>query len=305
MTFAAFESADGSPVELLTFKNGAQIFRYTNSVRGILIGANTFNPLAYKRTKYAQSKDSDDNNITLTCPGDIEVAALFNGVLTSNVTTVTIERFHRDDTDEQVQVAWRGRIVAINHKNAFVDLLLQPLTSGAESTPRDVYSALCNSFLYDTPGCRLFRDDWKFIGTVTSVLPSGTDFTVNGLRIQAGILDAAQGGPTGPLTSGELDLYWQGGYIQLPSNGEVRDIVEGNIGADPDAIRTDQPFRDIQVGYGCVVYAGCDLLRATCQKKFNNVLNFQGYPDIPEIDPANTELPPGARTSGSKFAGPQ
>ncbi len=302
MTFEAYETADGSPVELLTFKNGTQEFRYTNAVGPITIGAKVYAPLAYKRTKFAQSKDSDDNNVTVTAPGDVEVAGLFDGVLTSNVTTATLERFHRDDPAEQVQVAWRGRIVAINHKNSLVDLLMQPITHGGESTPRDVYSALCNAFLFDTPGCRLLSADWKFGGTVTSLSVDALIITMNGLRAQAAILDAAQGGPTGPLTSGELDLYWQGGFIQM-ANGEIRDIVEGNIAADPDAFRIDQPFRSIAVTDGANVFAGCSLTRAICHKKFDNVINFQGFPDIPEIDPANTEMPPGSRTSGSKFAG--
>lgn len=304
MTFEAYETADGSPTELLTFKNGSLEFRYTNAVLPVTIGSKTYEPLAYRRTKFAQSKDSDDNNITVTAPGDMEVAGLFDGVMTSNVTTVTLERFHRDDPGEQLQQAWRGRIVAINHKNRLVDLLMQPITHGGESTPRDVYSALCNAFLFDTPGCRLLRDDWKFGGTITSLSVDTLDITMNGLRAQAAILDAAQGGPTGPLTSGELDLYWQGGFIIL-ANGEVRDIVEGNIAADPDTIRIDQPFRDIVVAGGANVFAGCQLTRAVCHKKFNNVINFQGFPDIPEIDPANTELPAGSRTSGSSFAGPQ
>lgn len=302
MTFQAFETTDGSPTELLTFRNGLQSFFYSNTVAPVVVGADTYNPLSYTRSKFAQSKDSDDNNITLNVPSEFEIAQLYSGVLTSNITLVTIQRFHRDDGDVQVQVAWRGRVVALNRRGRRTDVLLQPLTSGAESTPRDVFSAVCNAMLFDTPGCTLLRDDWRHVGTIDALSVDTLDITVNGLRTQAGILDAAQGGPTGPLTSGELDLFWQGGYIELP-NGEVRDIVQGNLGADPDAFRIDQPFRDIALTNACTVYAGCDLLRATCHKKFNNVINFQGFPDIPEIDPANTELPPGSRKSGSAFAG--
>ena len=64
-------------------------------------------------------------------------------------------------------------------------------------------------------------------------------------------------------------------------------------------------FRDFVAGQGASVFAGCRLTLDICQRKFDNAINFQGYPYIPEIDPANTELPPGTRTSGSKFSGPQ
>lgn len=300
MTFAAFETTDGSPIELITFKNGALQFLYSNTIDIIQIGARTFLPLAYERTKFAQSKDSDDSNVTFTVPRGTEVTELYNGVLTSNITTVTIERFHNDDPDQQLQIAFQGRVVALPRKKDFVDILCQPLTAGAEATPRDVFSAICNAFLFDTPGCTLIRDDWKFDGVVDGINVEGTEITINGLRSQAAALDAAQGGPTGPLTSGELDIYWQGGYIELV-NGELRDIVEGNIGGDPDVVRIDQPFRSVAVGNACTVFAGCNLTRQTCHKKFNNVINFQGYPDIPEIDPANTELPAGSRKSGGGF----
>lgn len=303
MTFAAYESADGSPVEVLTFKNGALTYLYTNAVSPVTLGAKVYNPLAYTRSKFAQSKDSDDNNIRMTVAKDMEIVQLFNGILTSHITTVTIERYHADDSDGQVQVAWRGRVVAITHKSLQVELLLQPITHGAESTPRDVFSSLCNSFLFDTPGCKLIRTDWKFDATVSALNVDNDIITFNGLRTQAAALDAALAAPAGPLTSGELDLYWQGGYIETV-DGELRDIVEGNIGGDPDVVRVDIPFRTIAVTDAATVYAGCNLLRGTCNKKFNNVLNFQGYPDIPEIDPANSELPPGARKSVNKFAGP-
>lgn len=302
MTFAAFETTDGSPIELLTFQNGAQSFLYSNTIQNFTLGARTFVPLAYRRSKFAQSKDSDDNNITLTAPGDFEVAELFNGILTSNITTCKIERIHSDDPDEGLQVLWQGRVVALTRKGDQISVLLQPLSSGAESTPRRVFSSLCNAFLFESPGCLLIRNDWRFDGTISGISADGLEITVNGLRVQAAALDAVQGGPTGPLTSGELDIYWQGGYIEM-ANGEIRDVVEGNFGGDPDVFRTDIPFRSVATSDACTVYAGCSLTRGICDKKFANVLNFQGFPDIPEIDPANTELPPGSSQRPNTFAG--
>ena len=303
MAFVDYETTDGSPVELLTFSNGLQTFFRSNTVAPIQILGRLFLPLAYKRTQYSQSKDSDDNNITMRVPREFEVVGLYGGVLTSNVTLVTIERFHLDDPAQQLQVAWKGQIVSVDRQEDEAKLLLQPITSGAEATPADTFSGLCNSFLFDG-GCRLARDDWRFIATLTSVSADGLELVFNGLRTQAASLDAGQGGPTGPLTSGELDVYWQGGYVQTGA-GELRGIVEGDVNSDPDRVRIDLPFRDFAVGQGANVYAGCDLTIATCHKKFDNAINHQGFPYIPEIDPANTELPIGTRTSESKFAGPQ
>lgn len=303
MTFAAFETADGSPVELVSFKNGQNETLVSNTIAPVSIGARTFAPLAYTRTSFSQSKDSDDNNITMTVPQGFPVVNFYGGVLTSNITTVTIERFHQDDPDEQLQVAWKGQIVSIDRVGNDARLLLQPLTRGAEVTPPNTFSALCNAFLFESPGCNLLRNDWRHIATLASVSADGLELVFNGLGVQAATLDTAQGGP-GTLTQAELDRYWQGGYIQTGA-GELRSIIEGDVNSDPDRVRIDLPFRDFNVGDGASVYAGCNLTLDICNRKFNNAINFQGYPYIPEIDPANTELPPGDRQSSSKFAGPQ
>lgn len=303
MTFDAFETTDGSPVELLTFSNGFENFYYSNTIQPVPIGAITYEPLAYERSAWSQSKDQDDNNVRMTAPNDWPVAILYQGRLTSNVTTATIQRFHADDPAEEVQIAWKGRIVSLQYSGDNVELLLEPITKGTETTPKDTFSAQCNAFLFESPGCNLTADDWKFVATANAISPDGLEITFTGLRLEAVTIDAAQGGP-GSLTSAELDTYFQGGYIKTGA-GEVRDIIEGDVGGDPDTVRIPIPFRNFTAGDGASVFAGCRLTLDICNRKFNNAINFQGYPYIPEIDPANTELPKGSRTSPTPFSGPQ
>jgi uncharacterized phage protein (TIGR02218 family) len=305
MSFDAFETADGSPAELVTFRNGSDAFYYANTVRSVVIGSNTYAPLTYERGPFTQSRDTDDSNINMKVPRDAAFVNLYGGVLTSNRTTVTFERFHRDDgATPELQVVWKGEIASLEHVDNDVNVLLTPLTRGNNLTPPDTFSAVCNAFLFASPGCNLDRTNFRHIGSVAAITADGLGITVNGLRTQAGVVDGLQGGPTGPLSSGELDVYWQGGYIQNAA-GETRDIVEGNYQADTDRVRIIMPFRSIAVLETVSVFAGCDLALATCHKKFNNAINFQGFAYIPEVDPANTELPPGSRTSPSKFAGVQ
>ncbi len=304
MTFDAFEKGDGSPVELLTFANGLEIFRYTNQIEPVTVGSFVFEPLAYTRSAWSQSKDQDDNNVRMTAPKDLAVAQLYQGILSSNVTTVSIQRFHADDLPTpQIQVSWKGQIVSLQYSGDNVEFLMEPLTKGTEVTPPDTFSSQCNAFLFQSPGCNLTSDDWKFVATATSITPDGLELTFNGLRVQAEALDLAQGGP-GVLTADELDTYWQGGHIRT-GDGEIRDIIEGNVGGDPDAVRVQLKFKTFAAGQGASVFAGCRLTIDICERKFNNAINFQGYPYVPEIDPANTELPPGSRTSQTKFSGPQ
>ena len=169
MTFDAFERTDGSPVELLTFANGLQIFRFTNQIEPVTVGSFVFEPLAYTRSAWSQSKDQDDNNVRMTAPKDFAVAQLYQGVLTSSVTTVTIERFHADDLPTpQIQIAWKGQIVSLQYSGDNVEFLMEPITKGAEVTPPDTFSAQCNAFLFESPGCLLTADDFKFVATAAS-----------------------------------------------------------------------------------------------------------------------------------------
>jgi len=301
MSFDAFETSDGQPVEFITFTNGAIVSRITNANNPVVIGANTFEPLAYERDGFSQSSDTDDSNIQMRTPGAFAVLDLYKGVLTSNLTTVTIERFHLNDPAEQVQIFWKGRVVSIEREDGEADILLQPTSAGKEETPRSTYQSLCNVFLFESPGCLLSRDDWRFIAVADAIDSTGFLITVNGLRARAVVLDTAQGGPTGPLSAAELDIYWQAGFI-ITAAGEIRDIVEGDVASDPDQVRVNLPFRDLSVTDALEVFAGCDHSIATCHKKFDNAINHQGFPYVPEVDPANTELPPGTRTSSGGFA---
>lgn len=301
MAFDTYETGDGSPTEIITFQNGAFIRRICNQSFPVTIAGQEYLPETYTLSPFAQSKDSDDSNRTFRCFPEFSVVNLFNGPLKSQSTTVEVKRFHRDDGALEVQSIWKGRVVAVTHVDKDVEMLLQPVTQGQEITPPDTFSSLCNRFIFESPGCLLLRSDWRFQGTVTSITNGGLNLVVSGLRTQAAALDTAQGGPTGPLSAAELDTYWQNGHIETAE--EIRTIKEGNVSGDPDAIRLDVPLREVQVGDPVDVFAGCDLKRQTCHKKFNNVINFQGYPDIPEIDPANTELPPGDRDTNSPLTG--
>ncbi len=63
------------------------------------------------------------------------------------------------------------------------------------------------------------------------------------------------------------------------------------------SIKLDEPARDGRVvtlwssiggglaaGDRVQLTAGCDKRMTTCQLKFNNMLNFQGFPDLPHED---------------------
>ncbi len=75
------------------------------------------------------------------------------------------------------------------------------------------------------------------------------------------------------------------------------DVLDGAAQGLWASIKLDEPVRDgrdvtvwstigsgLAVGDRVQLTAGCDKRMTTCQLKFNNMLNFQGFPDLPHED---------------------
>lgn len=61
---------------------------------------------------------------------------------------------------------------------------------------------------------------------------------------------------------------------------EVKAFGEGSPSDGTFELVLPMPYT-IQVGDTAIVHAGCDKSLATCKAKFNNVVNFQGFPHVP------------------------
>lgn len=298
MTFNAIETSSlGQPLEFVTFRNGANIWRYTNSNQEETIGASTYTPLAYRRSDPSFSKESSDGQIKIEIPSTLPIVDFYSTLPSSDISSVTIERLHRNDPDQGLVIFWKGQVASVQRFGDFATILAVPPTGLPAQVPRYTYSALCNWFLFQDQ-CGLVRGQWNHSGVILTI--DGSDpsvITVDGLRTQAQAL-ADQFSPN-QLTAQEIDDYWLGGYVENP-DGEKRSVYATDVDGVPDRIRLLQPFRSQAVNDVVFVYAGCDRTRSTCSRKFNNHLNHGGFPDIPILNPFTTELPPGSASTEKK-----
>lgn len=84
------------------------------------------------------------------------------------------------------------------------------------------------------------------------------------------------------------DAWFQHGLLEVLEGAAEgltgmikRDIREGGT----RVIELWHPLRaDVQPGDSLRLVAGCDKRAETCRNKFNNFLNFQGFPDLPDDD---------------------
>jgi len=124
-----------------------------------------------------------------------------------------------------------------------------------------------------TPGCNADLGDARCGVTLASFTVTGTVTTATNQR---------QFTDTARI---EANGYFDGGLITW--TGGSNDTYEMEVKTSTAAgVMTLQQFMPnaIQMGDTYSMSAGCDKLRATCRTKFNNIINFRGFPDVPGTD---------------------
>jgi uncharacterized phage protein (TIGR02218 family) len=124
--------------------------------------------------------------------------------------------------------------------------------------PRNLYGPGCLHALYDT-GCTLLRSAFTVAGT------------------------AHAGSTASSIATGlaQADHYFELGAIAFTSgvNAGLTRIVKTHVAG---AVGLTVPFPAAPaVGDAFSIYPGCDKSQATCTNKFNNAVNFRGFPYIP------------------------
>ncbi len=142
--------------------------------------------------------------------------------------------------------------------------LSQPL---AEDSGR-LYAATCSADLGDAR-CAVNLDDPAFRGSGTVAALSGTSsFSASGL----------DGFDDGWFTAGKLT------FTSGANNG-IGVEVKSHRDADAVTLELWQAMPEtIEAGDTFIVTAGCDKRFSTCRNRFDNAVNFRGFPHIPGND---------------------
>ena len=191
---------------------------------------------------------------------------------------------------EDPDVRWlqfRGSIGEIRRAGGAFHAELRGLTEALNRPLGRIYQKPCTAVLGDRAcGFDLATPGYRFEGTVDEVLDGGRAF----------VFSAIDGFEPGWFLRGRLDVL--GG----PAKGLWGMIKGDEIEDGVRQITLWQPVRGtVSPGTTLRLTAGCDKRFDTCRLKFNNLLNFQGFPDLPGEDwvmayPSQA----GANTGGSR-----
>lgn len=159
-----------------------------------------------------------------------------------------------------------GRVADVNATRTQADLRINSDTELLNVPfPRNIWQPSCQNTLFDGV-CGANVNNYSFTGTVASA-------TANTVTMSGNAAAKASG------------YFTLGGIIF--TNGTLQGTARAVKIHTNNVITVAMPFPSIPtVGDAFVAYAGCDKTMATCQNKFNNLLQFKGCPFVPPPETA-------------------
>jgi uncharacterized phage protein (TIGR02218 family) len=253
------ESHKIKPVEIYHIWRGSTHWRYTSGDVAIVFNGNTYVPATIKRSLVEYDSSMEITKMNFQAAFVEDPALEFMSINPIEIIWIEVMRLHRDQEPLEADVVFVGQIKDVDFKGVqanaecvgFEFFLSMPI-------PRFRYQLTCNWTLFDEH-CLLDEESYE-VETIITLDASGT-----------------------VLTSSDFGSYEDGYFIfgPLKYGDSVRTIV-GHIG---DAIVINYRIKDLESGNTVKAYPGCDGRIDTCQDKFNNLLNFLGFPFIPEENP--------------------
>lgn len=262
MSFEGFEEGpEGYPVELYKFDRGlSQSYYYTSADADREYQSNNYETLQIQRDAIEVNSEMERASIKVRLQRDAGVLNNFIGFPPTEIINLTIFRYHENDgVTPEVVVVWQGRVLAANWEGSQASIDCEPVfTSLKRPGLRRKYQAQCPHILYGAK-CKLDR----FVYAVTTNLTA-----VNGAVV------------TSPDFAIAAD-YFFGGYMSF-DNREFRTII-GDDGAGNLTLAHVQG--EITVGSQVQAFPGCAHNLADCKDKYNNILNYGGFPYVPGVNP--------------------
>ena len=256
---------DGAPVEFYKFSSALGVFRYTSdNVPGDCDGEHyEVLPGGVERTAIETGSVVDTiMTMDFSFSAKSDLAKLYCYGTTPEELIVEVRRAHRgDDWATDFKIEWLGIGLDTSVRGMLATIktgsIIQAKLSGNVATV--YYQRMCNHVLFDAR-CKVNKADFTFTATVTKV--QNQLITVDN--------DAT--------TNGEL----KAGEIQVIRTGESR-IIHDN---QDNIIAVSYPFGNVQEGDTVNLVYGCDHARmGHCKNRFDNVVNFGGFPFIPVTNP--------------------
>jgi uncharacterized phage protein (TIGR02218 family) len=265
--FAANEVSveSGRPVELYIFSFQGGTFRYTSAGDIIEYDSNSYLPVTgLSRSGIEDTGEISKSSLDLIAPEDFYIASLFEVYPPSDVVELEILRLHRDDLTD-AKTFWLGRVINAEWRVGSASLACESLfTQMRQPGLRRAYSRSCPHLLYGAD-CR--ASQLSFVESLTAEAIDASGFVIT-----SGIAGTF---PAGYFAGGKINLEISPGVIE-------RRGIRTHVG---DLLTMTHPISAMVPGDIFSAWPGCNKTREVCVGRFNNILNYGGFPYIPRKNP--------------------
>ena len=264
MTFLSKEQSSygGQPVELLEIRYGegdGDVVYTTSGDEDVTVAGRLYLAFTTERDGFDDEGNPDDaKQLNIKVPRDHPFILEFDKREFPQMVAVRVKRAHLNDPDLGLFNIWSGRLVGVSYEHPWMTLgCEQVATSLARTGCRIRYMRQCPHTLY-MQRCWVDKEAHKVVATIVSISDNKAV-----LRLSAAAADG----------------YWVGGFVQWEG---INRFILKHTGSD---VTLSRPFLGLEVGQEIEVYPGCDRTAATCNAKFNNLLNYGGFDFIPPKGP--------------------
>lgn len=271
----AFEKSidNGQPIELYRFSQGDLDYFYTSNYEDVSIRIQDGEKI--RTEKYfadhvsraeirPNTSGSSAVDMQITMWKDHPVAKLFQGAPPESSVAVKIYRVHAGDI-ERYDVVFYGMISQATFEDSECRLTAKMENWLDKEIPRGRYQYFCQNSIFDA-NCMLNKEDWQvkvFIDKVDEVRIYCEQFAEY------------------------PDGYFDGGCVYYDKQARRVDSHKGNV------VTIRYPFLRPPRNEA-VITPNCNHLFSVCAERFQNALNFTGFPYVPPTDPEKNPTGQGA-----------
>lgn len=267
MTVAQNEkSVHGSkPIELYEFLSVFKNYYYTSHSEEVVFQDRTYKPISIERSSVkVNASNGDPQELKISLPSKTDIIMDYGVQITPPVIEITVYRLQLGLTpyNSNYEIYWKG-VIANVQVAGNIAALISPSVLGnalASSVPSVFYQSPCNHVLFDER-CKMSRAAYMNAATITAINDNVITLSTTGGR------------PAGFFVAGEI--------FNTISN--ERRMIIAQSGND---ISINFPFGTGKVGDTVEITAGCNhAFNGDCKNRFNNQINFGGFPYIPSDNP--------------------
>jgi uncharacterized phage protein (TIGR02218 family) len=252
------------PLELYKIWSGSTYWYYTNGDVAVTYDGHSYEPAPIKRQSVSYDSTLDVTNLKIEFATITDPAVQYIAQNPIAITWIEVSRLFRDQDPYEKSVIFIGQIKKVAFKGlsalgdcvGFEHFLKVPV-------PAFRYQITCNHQVFDAK-CQLVAATWKVSAQVT--------------------LDATKTILSSATFASYAGSYFTGGLVSF--EGESRTVVANSSGT----ITLGFKMLNLEDNDVIDVYPGCNGRVTTCRDKFNNIVNFLGFPFIPDENPA-TRMP--------------